>query len=191
MIRHLSAWATLIFLVLFAALTLWLDRVVQPGETKLDGSSRHEPDYVVENFSSATLDLTGQPHFTLAAIKMTHYPDDKTTLLERPHFMSFAPNTAPYHIYAQRGIVTEDGKQAYLHDHVRVIREARGAASELTLDTTFLHLIPDEDLAFTDKPVVINDAHTHITAVGLKLDKRKHLLKLLSNVKVRYEPRHP
>lgn len=191
MIRNLSAWATLTFLALFAALTLWLDRVVQPAEPKLDGSTRHEPDYVVENFSSATLDLTGQPHYTLAAVKMTHYPDDKTTQLERPHFMRFAPKTPPYHIYAQRGLVTEDGKDAYLFDHVRVLREASGDASELTLDTTFLHVIPDQDLALSDKPVVINDAHTHITAVGLKLDKKNHLLKLLSHVKARYEPHHP
>jgi len=189
MIKNLSAWATLIFLALFAALTLWLDRVVQPSAPKLDGGTRHEPDYIVENFSAATLDLTGQPHYTLAAVKMTHYPDDQTTQLVRPHFMMFAPNTPPYHVYAQRGFISEDGKDAYLYDQVRLIREARGTASELTLDTSFLHLIPDADIARTDKPVVINDAHTHITAVGLKLDKRKHLLKLLSHVKVRYEPR--
>ena len=190
MIKNLSAWATLIFLMLFAALTLWLDRVVQPSAPKLDGSTRHEPDYVVENFSAATLDLSGQPHYTLAAVKMTHYPDDETTQLVRPHFMSFAPNTPPYHVYAQRGFITEDGENAYLYDQVRLIREARGTTSELTLDTSFLHLIPNADQAFTDKPVVINDAHTHITAVGLKLDKRKHLFKLLSHVKARYEP-HP
>ncbi len=191
MTRNLSAWATLIFLILFAALTLWLDRVVQPGEPKLDGSTRHEPDYIVENFSSATLDLNGQPHYTLAAVKMTHYPDDKTTQLQRPHFMRFAPNAAPTHIYAQRGVVTEDGKEAYLYDQVRVVREAFGEASELSLDTSFLHVIPDKDLALTDKPVVISDANTHSTAVGLKLDSKNHLLKLLSRVKARYEPRRP
>ena len=190
MIKSLSTWATLIFLALFAALTLWLDRMVQPAETKLDGSTRHEPDYVVENFSSTMLDLTGQPHFTLAAIKMTHYPDDQTTLLERPHFMRFAPGSAPYHMYAQRGYITEDGEHAYLYDQVRLVREARGQDSELTLDTSFLHLIPKEDLALTDKLVVINDSHTHITAVGLKLDKKMHLFKLLSHVKATYEPPH-
>jgi len=189
MIKNPSAWAMLMFLLLFAAVTLWLDRVVQPSGPKLDGSTRHDPDYIVENFSSIKLDLAGQPHLTLAAIKMTHYPDDQTTHLVRPHFMRFAPNAAPMQMYSQRGFVSEDGKNAYLHDQVRVVREARGRQSELTLNTSFLHIMPEEELAMTDKPVVIQDAHTFITAVGLKLDQKKNQFKLLSRVKVRYEPR--
>lgn len=189
MIKNPSAWAMLIFLLLFAAVTLWLDRVVQPSGPKLDGSARHDPDYIVEHFNSMKLDLAGQPHLTLAAIKMTHYPDDQTTHLERPHFMRFAPNASPMHIYAQRGLVSEDGDNAYLHDNVRVVREARGRQSELTLSTSYLHIVPEQGLAMTDKPVVIQDAHTFITAVGLKLDQKKNQFKLLSRVKVRYEPR--
>lgn len=188
MSKNLPAWATLAFLVLFAGLTLWLDHVVQPAGPKLDGSTRHEPDYIVENFNAIKLDLSGQPHFTLAAVKMTHFPDDLTTVLVRPHFIGFNPNAAPYHMYAQRGTVTEDGEHAYFYDNVRVIREAHGKDSELTLNTSYLHIVPEKDFAETDKPVVIQDAHTHITAVGLKLDKDKHEFKLLSRVKARYAP---
>ncbi len=189
MIKNPSAWAMLAFLLLFAAVTLWLDRVVQPNEAKLDGSNRHDADYIVENFSSVKLYPAGQPHLTLAAIKMKHYPDDKTTHLERPHFMRFAPDAAPMHMYSQRGFVSEDGSNAYLHEQVRLIREARGRQTELTLSTSFLHLMPEQEMAETDKPVVIQDAHTFISAVGLKLDQKKHQFKLLSRVKVRYEPR--
>lgn len=186
--KNLPALATLLFLVLFAGLTLWLDRVVQPAGPKLDGSTRHEPDYIVDNFNAIKLDLNGQPHFTLAAIKMTHYPDDLTTTLERPHFIGLNPKTAPYHMYALHGTITEDGDHAYFRDNVRVVREAYGKDSELTLNTSYLHIIPEESIAETDKPVVIQDAHTHITAVGLKLDKDKHQFKLLSRVKARYAP---
>ena len=103
--------------------------------------------------------------------------------------MRFAPNVAPLHIYSQRGLVSEDGNNAYLHDQVRVVREARGRQSELTLNTSYLHLMPELEMATTDKPVVIQDANTFITAVGLKLDQKNHQFKLLSRVKVRYEPR--
>jgi len=188
MSKNLPAWATLAFLLLFAALTFWLDRVVQPAGPKLDGSARHEPDYIVDNFNAIKLDLNGQPHFTLAAVKMTHFPDDLSTQLIRPHFIGFNPKTAPYHMYAQRGTVTEDGEHAYFYDNVRVVREASGNATELTMSTSYLHVIPEKDFAETDKPVVIQDAHTLITAVGLKLDKNSHQLKLLSRVKARYAP---
>lgn len=189
MIKNPSAWAMLLFLLLFAAVTLWLDRVVQPSGPKLDGSTRHDADYIVDHFSTIKLSPAGQPHLTLAAIKMTHYPDDKTTHLVRPHFMRFAPNAAPMHMYAQRGFFSEDGENAYLYDQVRLVREARGRQSELTLNTSYLHIMPEQEVAATDKPVVIQDAHTFITAVGLKLDQKTQQFKLLSRVKVRYEPR--
>ena len=188
MSKSLSAWATLAFLVLFAGLTLWLDRVVQPAGPKLDGSARHEPDYIIDNFSAIKIDLAGQPHFTLAAVKMTHFPDTRTTQLERPHFTGFNPKAAPYHMYAQRGFLTEDGEHAYFHDNVRVVREARGNSTELTMKTSYLHIMPEKNFAQTDKPVVIQDAHTLINAVGLKLDKNNHQIKLLSRVKARYAP---
>lgn len=187
MTRNLAAWAALIFLGLFAALTFWLDRTVQPPPPKLDGSARHDPDTIVENFSALQLDPAGRPRYALAAVKMTHYPDDETTHLERPHFTRFNPNTAPLHALAQRGLLSKDGEEAHLHDKVTVIREAYNNKSELTLRTSYLHVMPNKELAVTDKPVTIDDAHTHITAVGLKLDSKSNQFKLLSRVKARYD----
>lgn len=187
MTRNLAAWAVLGLLGLFAALTFWLNQTVQPPPPKTDGSTRHDPDTIVENFSALRLDPAGQPHDALAAVKMTHYPDDDTTLLERPHFTRFNAKTAPLHALAQRGTLSKDGEEAHLHDNVTVIREAYGNRSELVLRTSYLHVIPKKDLATTDKPVTIDDAHTHITAVGLKLDSKANQFKLLSRVKVRYE----
>ena len=187
MTRNLVGWTIIGLLGTFAALTYWLSQAVQPPPPKLDGSTRHDPDTIVENFSALTLDKSGQPHFALAAVKMTHYPDDETTDLERPHFTRFNSKTAPLHALSQRGTLSKDGDEAFLRDNVTVIREAYDSKSELVLRTTYLHILPKKDLATTDKPVTIDEAHTHITAVGLKLDSKNNLLKLLSRVKVRYD----
>jgi lipopolysaccharide export system protein LptC len=187
MIRNLAAWAVLGLLGLFAALTYWLSEAVQPPPPKLDGSTRHDPDTIVQNFSAMQLDPQGQPRFALAAVKMIHYPDDETTHLERPHFTRFNPTAAPLHALAQRGLLSKDGEEAHLYDNVTVIREAYGNKSELVLRTSYLHVMPNKELAVTDKPVTIEDAHMHITAVGLKLDSKSNQLQLLSRVKARYE----
>jgi lipopolysaccharide export system protein LptC len=187
MTRNFAAWAAIGLLGLFAALTFWLDSVVQPPPPKRDGSTRHDPDIIVENFSALQLGEDGQPRFALAAIRMTHYPDDETTLLERPHFTRFSSTTAPLHALSQRGTVSKDGEATDLYDNVQVIREAYDSKSEMVLRTSSLHIIPDKELAMTDKPVTIDDAHTHMTGVGLKLDSKTRQFKLLSRVKVRYE----
>jgi lipopolysaccharide export system protein LptC len=187
MMRNFVAWATITLLALFAALTFWLDRVVQPPPPKNDGSTRHDPDFIVENFNALRYGEDGQPRFSLAATKMTHYPDDDSTHLERPHFTRFDARSAPLHALALRGLVSKDGEHTYLEDNVQIIREAFDSRSEMILRTSYLHIIPDKEVAMTDKAVTIDDAHTHITGVGLKLDSKNSEFKLLSRVKVRYE----
>jgi len=54
--------------------------------------------------------------------------------------------------------------------------------------TAFLHVIPDENIARTDRTVTITDAATTVTAVGLELNSDTRVIKLLSNVRGTYDP---
>jgi len=56
------------------------------------------------------------------------------------------------------------------------------------MSTAFLHVIPDQNLARTDRAVTITDAATVVTAVGLELNNETRVLKLLSNVRGTYDP---
>jgi lipopolysaccharide export system protein LptC len=187
MTRNLAAWAALALLGLFAALTYWLAQVVETPPPKRDGSTRHDPDIIVEHFNALRLGEDGRPRFALAAVKMTHYPDTGTAELERPHFTRFGEGQPALHALAQRGTVSRDGDEVHLYDDVRVIREAQGGKSELTLNTSYLHIQPERELAMTDKPVTLSDAHIQITGVGLKLHAKTRQFQILSRVKVRYD----
>ena len=72
-----------VLLVMLAMLSFWLDRTVQPPPPKNDGSSRHDPDYTVENFTATRMGKDGLPRHTLTATRMVHYPDDDSTHLDR------------------------------------------------------------------------------------------------------------
>ena len=188
---RLSLWFPAGLLLLLAMLSFWLNRTVQPPQPKNDGSSRHDPDYFVENFTTTRMGVDGLPHHTLTAAKMVHYPDDDSTHLDRPHFTRFENGIAPLHIEATNGLLSSEGKHAYFTDNVIVTREAYNGKSMLTLKTSYLHVIPDKDQALTDKPVNIQDARTNVDAIGLELNNKTHVMKLLSHVKGRYEkPRH-
>lgn len=182
-----ALWFPAGLMVLLAMLTFWLDRTVQPAQPKDDGSSRHDPDYIVENFTVTRMGLDGKPLHILSAVKMTHYPDDDTTHLERPHFIRYAQEKAPMHIESTRGLVSKDGEHAHFIDNVVATREAFQDRSPMVLTTSYLHVIPDKDIALTDKPVHIRDANTNVTGVGLELNNQTHVMKLFSRVKGRYE----
>jgi lipopolysaccharide export system protein LptC len=184
---RVALWFPLGIMALLAALSYWLDRSVQPSTPKRDGSTRHDPDYIVESFNATRLAPDGTPRYVLAAAKMTHYPDDDSTHLERPHFTQLEKTQAPLHIMANSGRVSSNGKHVHFDGNVQIIREAYGNYSRFSLNTEYLHLIPDQEVATTDKLVTIHEANTIVTAVGLKLDGKHRVLKLTSRVNAHYE----
>lgn len=193
MMDRITAWFPIMALVLLAAVTLWLDRQVRPPERPGDGNARHDPDYVIENISATRIGADGNPRYTLNARRVTHYPDDDSTHLDAPRLVRFATDLAPVTMSSRTALVSSNGQDVYLMDDVKVVRAPYAEHSELVLDTTYLHVVPDDDIAQTDKPVRIHDANTLISSVGLEFNNATRILKLLSHVRGTYEkprPRH-
>lgn len=186
--RLASAFPLLLAAVL-AALSFWLERTVQDPTAPRDGSTRHEPDYIVDNFVAARMGPEGIRLHQLEAQRMVHYPDDDTTHLQAPRLLHYEGERLAVRISANRALVSSEGKTVDFNDDVKVVRTATATQSELTLTTEHLHVVPDDDFAKTDKPVTIVDANTKVTAVGLELDNNAKTLKLMSNVRGSYVPK--
>jgi lipopolysaccharide export system protein LptC len=151
------------------------------------GNTRHDPDYIVDNFTVTRIGPDGIVRYKLNARRMQHYPDDDTTVLDAPNFVNYRAGGVTVTARSKTATVSSNGENAYLSDDVRLTRSAYGKHSELTMLTTWLHVIPDGGFAKTDKPVRITDASTVITSDGLEFNNETRILKLLSNVRGRYE----
>ena len=184
----LTAALPLILVGMVVAFTFWLDHLAQPVRPGTGGASRHDPDYMVDGLSAIRMNESGAASYTLSAVKMVHYPDDNTTLLTTPKLVSLGSAKAPVTITAHQAVVSTNGEHVYFQDDVRVTRSAFGDSSELVMRTAFLHVMPDDSLAMTDRTVTITDAATTVTAVGLELNSETRVIKLLSNVRGTYDP---
>lgn len=192
MTDRLTAWFPLVLLALLAALTFWLDSFVRPPGGDSGVAARHDPDYIVDGLSAVRMDPDGSVKYALSAERMVHYPDDDTTHLRRPRFVSYATAQAPVTITAREGLVSTEGENIYFHDNVVVTRAPYANRSELVMRTSYLHVVPDSHIAKTDRPVTITDAHTTVHAVGLELNSETQVLRLLSRVKGTYhDPNKP
>jgi len=185
---RLTTAAPLLLIGMLAALTFWLDRVAQGPARDLLGPSRHDPDYIVEKLSGVRLGEAGVAAYTLSATKMVHYPDDDSTLLTAPKFVSFGSSKAPVTITASEAVVSGKGDHIYFQDDVRVTRVAYADNSELVMRTTFLHVVPDQNIARTDRSVTITDATGTVTADGFEMNGETRVIKLLSKVRGIYDP---
>ncbi|MGH8620762.1 MAG: LPS export ABC transporter periplasmic protein LptC [Burkholderiales bacterium] len=184
---RLTTLVPLLVVGLLAGLTLWLERFAQGPDRDVVGPSRHDPDYIVEKLSAVLMGDTGAPSHSLEAAKMVHYPDDDTTLLTSPKFVSYGSPTAPLTVTASEGVVSAKGDHVYFQDNVRVTRPAFEGAGELVLRTSFLHVIPDLHIARTDRSVTVSDDANTVTADGLEINSETRVIKLLSKVRGTYE----
>ncbi len=182
----------LFLLLALAVLTFWLDHKVQQPADSGDPALRHDPDFVVEGFSSTRMNPDGSQRYTLTATKMLHYPDDNSTQLFTPDFIYFDPTRAPVKIRADTADVSANGENAYFNGDVRLTRAPYAEHPELRMTTTYLHIIPDQNLAKTDKPATLIEGNSTVSAVGLEFDQQNDSLKLLSQVKAHYVlPKRP
>lgn len=184
---RLRAWSALLPLLFLLAAAYWLNQQVQPLAAKPDSSKRHDPDFIVKNFSAATLNEQGTPRFMIAAKKMLHYPDDDSTHLEDPQLTSISPDRPALYASASNGSISGRGDEVFLRGNVRITRAASARQSELVFTTTYLHVIPDRELAETDQPVTIIDAHNRINAIGMQLDNKTRVIKLLAQVRSEHD----
>ena len=183
--RFTAAFPVLLVAVL-AALTFWLERLVQTPAPARDGSTRHDPDYIVEDLVGVTMGPDGTRLHQLEASRMLHYPDDDSTRLEAPRLLKFENERLALSITAQTALVSSEGKTVDFQQAVRAVRTATPTQSEMVLTTDHLHVVPDDDYARTDSPVKIVDANTQVTADGLEFNNNAKVVKLLSNVRGSY-----
>ena len=191
---RVTTWSPVLLLGALAALTYWLDSQVQAPPPRNDGSARHDPDLYVEGFRAITLDERGRPVQMITGKSARHFGDDQTTDFTEPMLALTEAGKPAFRVTATQGTLTGDRKDVYFTGNVRAVREAGTAADgekpsgPVTVTTEFLHVIPDKEIARTDKAVTIEEPRGIIRAVGLELDNTTKTLKLKSSVRGTLQP---
>jgi lipopolysaccharide export system protein LptC len=188
MLTRSAIFFPLVLATMLALVTFWINLTVEEQGPKIDGSNRHDPDYTMNNFVTTQTELSGKLSYVLAAAEMLHYPDDDSTVLQRPRFTHFSTNKPYTQIEALRGYVSSNGEEIELVDNVKVVRQAFEGKGEMQILTEKLIILPNQDIAKTDSAVLIKQApKTVIRAKGMVFDKKNQTIKLFNRVKVHYE----
>ena len=182
-----TSWLPLAVLGLLVGLTLWLNQLVQPPAARNDGSMRHDPDLMVENFNARKLGEDGRVLYTLAARKMVHYPDDDSALLEMVKLEAYEPRQPKMTATADHGRLEQGGDRVWVEGNVVVVRESDAKTGRARLMTEKLLLLPDTGIARTDHDVTLESPEGHARAAGMELDNHARTLRL-DRVRATYRP---
>lgn len=188
MLTRSAIFFPLLLAALLALITFWISQTVEQQGAKIDGSNRHDPDYFMNNFVTTQTDATGRLSYVLAAIKMVHFPDNDSTTLERPKITQFFVDKPYTQIEGTKGFVSGNGKAIKLVENVKVFRQALKDKGEMQVLTDQLSIFPDDNLAQTDRPVIIKQApNTVIHATGMIYNNKNQTMQLLSRVQAHYD----
>ena len=177
----------LALMVSLALLTFWLERAVRDEETPAS-LRRHDPDYLVSNFTTTTYNRQGAAESVLSAARMLHYPDDDSTELVAPRVLQAKPDEPRFTVRAERGALSREGDEIFLYDNVVLVREADAERPEARMTTEFLHILRERSLVRTDRVVKIVEGGRSLSGRGMEYNNESRELELRHDVVARFEP---
>jgi lipopolysaccharide export system protein LptC len=178
----------LALMLALALLTFYLERAVREEETAAP-ARRHDPDYIVSNFTTTTYNREGVPLSVLSAQKMVHFPDDDSTELVAPRVLQTKPDEPRISVTAERGTLSGDGEEIFLYDNVVLVREAQESQPAARLTTSFLHVVRDRSLVRTDREVTLVEDRRSLTGRGMEYNSDSRQFSLHADVRGRFEPK--
>lgn len=180
----------LFLLTLLAGATIWLERATQIDDGGSSSKQRHDPDFIVDNFTTRRFNLDGGLQHSLTAKKMLHYTDDDTTEVTAPALTYYA-RVPPTRLTALQAWVSKDGKEVRLANDVRIVREASADRPELVVTTTELRVFPDDEFARADVPVTIVNGQSVVHGTAMEANNRSQIFTLMGRVQgTIYKTRH-
>lgn len=179
-----------VVLITLALTSFWLLQTMQKDSNGAPAAhTRNKPDYYVEKFNYVKMSETGQPRYDITGDKMLHFPQDDSFEVTQPVATSLDPKKASMTLRAERAHIEDNNSKVHLIDNVRVERAAFGTREAMQLQTQYLLLLPDEDLAKTNQPVEITLGQSVMTGTGMVINNATQQLQLHHDVRGTYQPR--
>jgi len=173
---------------MLAALTFWLQRLVEGPDGPPAPRDPGTPDFIIDNLKGTKMNPDGHAEYSLAATRMVHFPASDVTEVEQPRLVQWRADAPPVRVSATRGTVSGNGKELRLHGDVVIVRDKAPGRGELRVETDYLEVIPDAEIARTPERVVITQDGSRLEGVGMEFDNKARKLELRSLVSGTYRP---
>lgn len=184
---RLAAAVSVLLLALLATATYYLAEMADRGAP--DNSARkmqHVADYFVENFELTRLNARGEPVFRMTGNRLNHYPDDDSVDFIHPVLISLDTAKPLVTLRSERGMSTTGGVETHLYDNVVLTRAGYAGNPPMKVESEYMLLLSEQDIARTDKPVRITYGESVLNGIGMEFNNDTRQLALYSQVRGRW-----
>ena len=184
----LSTAFAFIFMAIVALASFWLKEEVINEYKNFTLNKNSGPSFFLKDFDSTKTDEDGNLQSSLQADYMKHFKEEDKTSLFKPLYTKYKNKKKHSTIYSDVGEISDKGEEIILKENAILIRLPTKTKKTLKLYTHELNIYSELDIVTSQKAVkMIQEPNIEIDGVGMKYDNKDGILKLLSNVKVRYE----
>ena len=177
----------LIMLLALAAFSAWLLDFLNPEQPPERGDRTRVPDFYMEQFSTLTYDVDGQPYRHVRGEHMAHFADTGTSEFVQPRITIHTPAGPPWQVRSERGWASSNEDVLLLLGEVNIWRENDLGRRLMEIDTRDLRVLPDTGYGETDQPVTIRRGSMTSRGVGMRAYLEDDRLELVSQVHTVHE----
>lgn len=148
---------------------------------KADPATRtagHDIDYTANDITLTRMDETGRAQYTIDADHLVHYADDDTGDLTKPRVVGSRIDRPEMRLRADRGTTTSDAEEVRLYGNVVLHRAPWRGRPELVAKGPYMLVVPDREIARTDRPIDVVQGGSRIEAQGMRYDNADRKLEL-------------
>ena len=187
--QRVPALMLLGFALLLAGGSFWLVELSnQSSSTTPSKDESTAPDYFVENFTYSKLDVRGIVEYRVEGVKMTHYPADKHSVIEKPVVHNFTPNRPTTTLRAETANINGDHTEIRFIDNVILERPQARGDEPLIITSEYMLALPKKDIVTTDQHVDIQSGSMRLSGTGMVANNATRQLTLESKVNGIYLP---
>jgi lipopolysaccharide export system protein LptC len=121
--------------------------------------------------------------------RLTHRPANNTSVIEKPVVQSMSTERPRMTITADSALVNQEQNQIDLTGNVDITRPGSKTTQPMRVRTEALTLLPDEDIAKTDKPIRMTLGAASVNGVGMVANNATQQLTLGGRGELIYPPR--
>jgi len=179
----------IVLLILVATGSRWWLIQTREDDRRANALPAARSEYTLDNFDLLVMDKQGLPSFQIAAPHLEKQPSDGSVQVRKPLMHLFEQGVKTWRIEAQNGWVSADGEQVKLMGDVLMTKDMANQQEPLVIRARDLKIFPQKERVESSEAVQINRPGTQINGIGLRARLKPEKYELLSEVKVRYEPK--
>ncbi|MNR82769.1 Lipopolysaccharide export system protein LptC [compost metagenome] len=172
--------------------SFWLVEVMRrQTDDTLPTKQRSDPDFYAEKFNIVRMGKDGVARSSLTGTEMKHYPLDNSYQIQNPVMHSFSKERQPMVSRSLRATVLNNNSEVHMYDNVVLDRPPAPGAQHFQLKTSYLLILPDDEVMKTPKHVDIKLGTSTLSGSGMFANNASGEFSLSSNVNALYQAAHP